>query len=693
MAQAANQELVDLFQDFYRRYFNEEVSELAREYPRESKSLDLDWGDLYQMNPDLADDYIEHPDQLQEVAEEALRLYDLSVDISLGQAHVRVYNVSRTTEIGEIDSQNINRLVSITGTVDVAHPKKSSAKRAVFVCQRCGAETEIPQYGNPSSELKEPNQCVSCERQGPFDLEPDRTEWVDKQKFKIRESPTGDKDGKDIESIVAFAEDDIAGTVDPGDQVTIVGVVRKKEPGEHTSASISDKYIEVSSIKSADPLEEIEISPEEEQQITELAGSKDIYDKLVSSLAPSVQGYQEQKLALLLQLFGGVDKELPDGATIRGDIHVFLIGDPGSAKTRLLQATTKIAPKALRTNGTRTTSAGLTAAATRTSSGTSAWELEAGPAVLADEGHLAVDDLDHMPEDVQANLHEPMEEQTVSVSKGDANEVLSARTSITAAANPKYGRFDQYEPIGEQIELAPALMSRFDLIFTHTDEVDAESDSKVASHILDVNHVGELRSRNTTEASDESDELLEIAEPEIEIPLLRKYIAHARRNCFPELTPDAKEAIEAFYVDLRSNGADEDAPVPVSARKVEAVVRLAEASARMRLSNTVDQEDADRVIGLVRSALQDIGVDPETGGFDADVIETGSSEEQRERVKIVLGIIQELESHYDEGAPIEEVLDLSEENGLPAEKAEHEIDKMKEQGDLYQPNKGHLRSI
>ncbi|MDH5020384.1 minichromosome maintenance protein MCM [Halobacterium rubrum] len=693
MAQAANQELVDLFEDFYRRYYSQEVSKLAREYPRESKSLLIDWRDLYQMDPDLADDYINHPDQIQEAAEEALRLYDLPVDVSLGQAHVRVCNMSRTAKIGEIDSEKINKLVSITGTVDVAYPTESSVERAVFVCQRCGAATEIPQANDKDSDIQKPYQCESCERQGPFKLDKDRSEWVDEQKFKIRESPTGDKDGKDIESIVAFAEDDIAGTVDPGNQVTIVGVVRKKEPGEHTSASISDKYIEVSSIEPADPLEEIEISSEEEQQITGLADSKDIYEKLVSSLAPSVQGYREQKLALLLQLFGGVDKELPDGATIRGDIHVFLIGDPGSAKTRLLQATTKIAPKALRTNGTRTTSAGLTAAATRTSSGTSAWELEAGPAVLADEGHLAVDDLDHMPEDVQANLHEPMEEQTVSVSKGDANEVLSARTSITAAANPKYGRFDQYEPIGEQIELAPALMSRFDLIFTHTDEVDAESDSKVASHILDVNHVGELRSRNTTEASEESDELLETAEPEIEIPLLRKYIAHARRNCFPELTPDAKEAIEAFYVDLRSNGADEDAPVPVSARKVEAVVRLAEASARMRLSNTVDQEDADRVIGLVRSALQDIGVDPETGDFNADTIERGVSTEKREEVLNLKDLIKRIEDENSDGAPIDEVVRRAKANGISEETARADIEKLRNKGELYEPREDVFRSI
>src|SRR6056297_2409120 len=221
MAQAANQELVDRFEEFYRRYYSDDVAELARKYPRESKSLELDWRDLYQMDPDLADDYINHPDQLQEAAEEALRLYDLPVDVSLGRAHVRVHNVSETVPMEDIDSGTINTLVSVTGTVDTAHSTQSIVERAVFVCQRCGMETEVPQPGHTDGDLQQPYQCESCERQGPFKLDSDRSEWVDQQKFKLRESPIGDKNGKDIESILAFAEDDIAGAVDPGDQITV----------------------------------------------------------------------------------------------------------------------------------------------------------------------------------------------------------------------------------------------------------------------------------------------------------------------------------------------------------------------------------------------------------------------------------------------------------------------------------------
>ncbi|MFB6270700.1 MAG: cell division protein, partial [Halobacterium sp.] len=240
--------------------------------------------------------------------------------------------------------------------------------------------------------------------------------------------------------------------------------------------------------------------------------------------------------------------------------------------------------------------------------------------------------------------------------------------------------------------------SRFDLIFTVTDEPDPEEDAQLAQHILQTNYAGELNTQmeqlpNSNHTEAEVDAETGTVAPAIEADLLRKYIAYARRNCYPTMTDEAKAAIEQFYVDLRAEGQGEDSPVPVTARQLEALVRLAEASARVRLSDTVEQEDADRVIEIVRSCLQDIGVDPETGEYDADVVETGRSKTQRDRVKNVKAIIKEIEDEFDEGAPVEEVLDRAEEVGMDAEKARHEIDKLKEKGELYQPNKDHLRSI
>ena len=287
---------------------------------------------------------------------------------------------------------------------------------------------------------------------------------------------------------------------------------------------------------------------------------------------------------------------------------------------------------------------------------------------------------------------------SISISKAGINATLKSRCSLLGAANPKYGRFDQYEPIGEQIDLEPALISRFDLIFTVTDQPDAEKDADLAEHIINTNYAGELHTHreNTTTSNvsaEEVESVTESVEPEIDAELLRKYVAHAKRNCYPMMTEEAKDAIRDFYVDLRAKGQDEDAPVPVTARKLEALVRLAEASARMRLSDTVEHEDAERVIEIVRSCLQDIGVDPETGEFDADVVETGQSKTQRDRIKNIKALISEIEAEYDEGAPIDTILDRAEEMGMERSQAEHEIEKLRRQGDVYEPTTDHLRTV
>jgi replicative DNA helicase Mcm len=402
---------------------------------------------------------------------------------------------------------------------------------------------------------------------------------------------------------------------------------------------------------------------------------------------------------MMLQLFSGVTKHLPDDSRIRGDLHMLLIGDPGTGKSQMISYVQNIAPRSVYTSGKGSSAAGLTAAAVRDDFGDGQqWTLEAGALVLADNGVAAVDELDKMADDDRSAMHEALEQQKISISKAGINATLKARCSLLGAANPKYGRFDQYEPIGEQIDLEPALISRFDLIFTVTDSPDPDEDAALAEHILQTNYAGELNTQNQQLANanyteeEIASQTNEVA-PAIEPELLRKYIAYARRTCFPTMTAEAKQSIEDFYVDLRSKGADEDAPVPVTARQLEAIVRLAEASARLRLSDTVEQEDADRVISIVQSCLQDIGVDPETGEFDADVVETGQSKTQRDRVKNVKSLIGEIEDEFDEGAPVEEVLDRAEEIGMDAEKAEHEIEKLKEKGELYQPNKDHLRSI
>ena len=276
-----------------------------------------------------------------------------------------------------------------------------------------------------------------------------------------------------------------------------------------------------------------------------------------------------------------------------------------------------------------------------------------------------------------------------------ADTSVEKTPGIIATSTPHYGRFDPYESIGEQIDLEPAVFSQFDLIFTARDKPDKEHDAYLADHILKSNYAGELNTQhekyaNTDLGDEEIATVTEEVEPAIEPELFREYITYAKQNYVPSMSEAARERIKQFYVNLRARDTDEDAPAPITARKLEALVRLAEASARVRLSDTVTKADTERVVELVRSCLQDIGVDPETAEFDADVVEKGTSKTQRDRIKNVKTLIEDMEAKYEEGAPPDEVLSRAREAGIDRSKAEQEIENLKKKGEVYR-HEGRLR--
>ena len=1226
MARADDTELIDNFEEFYRSYYRNDIGELAQQYPTEQKSLYVNWQDLYRFDPDLADDFRTKPKQLKEYAEEALRLYDLPVDVSLGQAHVRVENLPESTDIREIRADHRGALISVRGIVRKATDVRPKITNAAFECQRCGTLTRIPQS---DGDFQEPHECQGCERQGPFRVNFDQSEFIDAQKLRVQESPEGLRGGETPQSIDVNIEDDITGEVTAGDHVEVTGILKLDQQGNDREKSpMFDVYMEGLAVSIEDEqFEEMDIDDEDKKKIVELSNESDIYDQMVGAIAPSIYGYEIEKRALIFQLFSGVTKHLPDESRTRGDIHVLLVGDPGTGKcvkgntkitlgdgrrkeiksvveanlddptsvddgvydtvdlsvpsltddggirertatkvwkreapeqmyrirtksgrtvevtpshplfvqsdgrpapreaddlregefvaipeqietdsetsldikyrrskannavrvalpeqwtpwlarlvgyiiaegqatlnddntaevtvtneddeilndvtrayeklglpstrrdvrgetdaeeivctarefvsflqnlepailkesaaqkvpeavlqadentqraflkayvdsegyvstnerevsvasmsrqllddvrsvllsigvhaslemrqngsyrlriggsdfesyvqqvgfvtegkasaarafngvaqntntdvipniddtlrqlreqlaltqfdcglprttyqhyergdrnpsrdsltrivgafedrlewlreqrdnirdgnwddiegvrselgisqraladnmevtqtaisyyerngvapdgggaaeaapvvldriekglaaeqkiqqlrhltendirwdriesieavnpdyewvydlevagshsyltegivshnSALLQYIDNIAPRSVFTSGKGASSAGLTAAAVRDDFGDGQqWTLEAGALVLADQGIAAVDELDKMASDDQSAMHQALEQQSISISKAGINATLKSRCSLLGAANPMYGRFDQYEPIGEQIDLEPPLISRFDLIFTVTDQPDEEKDANLAEHILQTNYAGELHTHRTeTTSSNYTEEEVETVTdevaPTIEPDFLRKYVAYAKRTCYPTMTEDAKDEIQEFYVNLRAEGSDEDAPVPVTARKLEALVRLAEASARIRLSDEVAKADAKRAVEIARYSLKEIGMDPETGEYDADMIETGTSKSQRDRIKDLLSLIQDIEEEYDDGAPVDVVIERAEEGGMEASKAEHEIDQLKQKGEVYEPQTDHLRT-
>jgi replicative DNA helicase Mcm len=437
--------------------------------------------------------------------------------------------------------------------------------------------------------------------------------------------------------------------------------------------------------------EEIDIKAEDERLIRELASDPLIYEKVRRSIAPSIYGYEEVKEALGLQLFSGVSKGLPDGTRIRGDIHILLVGDPGIAKSQLLRYISKLSPRGIYTSGKSSTSAGLTATAVKDELGDGRWTIEAGALVLADKGIACIDEMDKMRSEDRSALHEAMEQQTISVAKAGVMATLKSRCALLAAANPKFGRFDKFEGIAQQINLSPALMSRFDLIFVLTDEPSDARDSMIAHHIGQTTYAGEIASRGDR-SREELEAVMEVIRPAIEPELLRKYIAYARKNVFPVLTPEARGRLEGYYVSLRKQGQDSNKPVPVTARQLEALFRLSESSARLRLSDEITGGDAERVIRIVDSCLQQVGIDPETGLLDADVLAVGISKSTRDKTRLMIDLVREIASEHQGPAPVEAVLERAETKlGIERHKAEEIIKRLRTNGEIFEPRAGFLK--
>ncbi len=374
---------------------------------------------------------------------------------------------------------------------------------------------------------------------------------------------------------------------------------------------------------------------------------------------------------------------------------MLLVGDPGVAKSQLLNYQVKLAPRGLYTGGKSSTSAGLTAAAVRDEFGEGRWTLEAGALVLADKGIAAVDEIDKMKKEDRDALHEAMEQQTVSIAKAGIMARLNSRCALLAAANPIGGRFDRYEPISKQINMPPTLLSRFDLIYTMMDRPNEEMDTKTAKHIIETHYAGEIlaRVKNTGKVEEGEKEhfgeAMQMMEPAVQGDLLRKYVAWSKRNVFPVMSDEARKKFLEFYIGLRRQGYDdEEEPVPVTARQLEALIRLGEAKARTRLGDKITVEDAESVIEVVNYCLKHVFTDPETDKLDVDWINAGTTKTRRDRARSIKAIITEMEAEHGDEVPIEDVLDIAEEEGMDRDKAEEVIEAMKRDGLLFSRGSG-----
>ena len=649
--------------DKYRRL----ITEAGNAYP-ETKSVEVDFSDLDESNSDLAEYVLKHPQHAIGIVEEAV-LKILPPDIQ-NPLHVRFYNLPPLYKlsINHIRDEDVGKLAEISGIVTKASQPLTRYVEATFRCGRCGYDNIVPQG---DYFLKEPIVCEGCNRgpnQTSYDLIEDMSKRVDYQELQIQSTPE-DSEGAIInQSLKVFAESDLAGELQPGDRCTITGAIFTipRIRGK-SKTTIHEFYLAANHIIKHDTTYmDIEITQEDEIGILKLSKDPDIYSKLVESIAPSIHGNETIKLALVLQQFGGIRRTMTDGSNLRGDIHILLIGDPGTAKSQLLRIISQVAPRAILASGQATTKAGLTAAAVKDEGGR--WTFEAGALPLADGGMACVDELDKMNSSDRSAMHEAMEQQEISIHKAGLNLTLYTRCPILAAANPRHGRFDENDSFAAQVNLPPTLLTRFDLIFPFVDAPNKTEDEAIVDQLIKDFELG----GNTVPISSDT---------------IKKYIAYAKEHCTPDLTEEAKHKLREFYIKLRYESRD---VIQITPRQFLALLRLAAASAKVRLSEKIELEDAERAIRIYAHAISKIAF--EDGFFNIDYIETGKHKPMHTIIPKIRSAIQKTAHNSVDGSFSlnELMLNL---NNISRKIVEDALTKFTEDGELYEHHTGRYKLV
>ena len=653
------------FEEFFATSYKDDVFKILEKYPDE-RSLTVNYQSLEMFDPELADLLIETPEDVIQAAQIAIKNIDPLVKDA--DINIRFEHLTNNIPLKDLLSKYIGTFVSADGIVRKTDEIRPRIETGVFECRGCMRLHEVEQTS--SNTILEPSLCSECGGRS-FRLLQEESKYIDTQTARMQEPLENLSGGTEPKQMLMILEDDLVDELNPGDKVRITGTLKTFR--EERSGKFKN-YIYVNHIEPLEQeFEELQLSEEDEEKIIELSKDPNIYDKIIKSTAPSIRGYRDVKEAIALQLFGGAAKQLEDETKLRGDIHILIVGDPGIGKSQILKYVSRLAPRSIYTSGKGTSGAGLTAAAVRDELG--GWSLEAGALVLGDQGNVCVDELDKMRSEDRSALHEALEQQTVSIAKAGIMATLNSRCSVLAAANPKFGRFDRYKVLAEQIDLPAPIISRFDLIFVIEDKPSREGDSKLADHIL------KIHKENTVDY-------------EIEPELLRKYIAYARKNINPQLTDEANEILREFYVNTRNSNPEEQGAVPITARQLEAIIRLSEASAKIKLKEYVEKEDAEKAVRLQMACLKEVGVDPETGEIDADIVSGGTPKSDRDKIQRVTDEIKLLEEEFGGDAPLNVLLsNMSEKYGVSEDKTEQIVRNLVAKGVIYQPTTGYFRHV
>jgi replicative DNA helicase Mcm len=662
---------IRVLKEFFEKNYYNLLHEKARKGER---VIIVDFRLMAKFNPEIADLLLDEPEDVLKACEIAIEQFDLP-----GEAKtfaIRVSDLPKTQRVllRDIRSKHLGKLLCFEGAVRQKSDVRPKVTSARFECPSCGNIIPILQI---DSQFKEPTKC-GCGRKGKFRLV--SKELIDAQHLKLEEL------GEDLEGsgqpkrINVFLKNDLVSPMSekitsPGSSIRLAGIIKEVPVILRTGSksTVFDLLIEGNYIE---PIQEdytdIKITKKDIDEIKRISKDPELHKKMIASVAPSIYGHDRIKEALILQLMGGVRKIREDGVTTRGDIHILLVGDPGSGKSQLIRRIQHVAPKSKYVAGKGASGAGLTASVVKDEF-LSGWALEAGVLVLANKGMACIDELDKMTVDDTSAMHEALEQQTVTISKANIQATLKAETSVLAAANPKLGRFDPYSTIAEQITLPVTLINRFDLIFPVKDLPDEKKDEMLASFVLRLH-----QQRDVEEAPIHTD-------------VLRKYVAYVRQNVFPTLTDSAVEEIKKYYLQMRHSGNSKS--VPITARQLEGLIRISEANARMTLSEKITRTHAKRAVDLVHFCLKTIAFDQETGLFDVDRIATDTPASQRNKILLIKEIINDLENKVGKTIEQKDVEQIAKEKGLNDDEIKEALDKLQRSGDIFEPKRGFIQKI
>eukprot|EP00871_Galdieria_phlegrea_P000560 jgi/Galph1/1504/GphlegSOOS_G192.1 len=650
--------------------------------------INIDLQHILKFDPDLYYYIIAYPTELIAIFDQAIQeLYkemfpqeedatDSAIDSPFqlcfhgNKLITRMYNLKDTEihSMREIDPCHIHQMIGVRGMVVRCSSVIPNLNRAFYRCNNCFESIIVDVY---RGKIEEPTHCDKCRTRNSFMLIHNRSVFSDKQMIRVQETPESVPQGETPATMTLITYDSLVDSVRPGDQVEVTGILRavsvRLNPKQRNIRAVFRTYLDAVHIlkkkegRLSKPVDSMEVTSDyypigvdtqenalyfhEKESIRriiqQISQDPQLYDLLSRSIAPSIWGLHDLKKGLLLQLFGGTSKNFSakGGGHFRSDIHILLVGDPGTSKSLFLQ----IAPRGLYTSGRGSSAVGLTAYVTRDPDSND-MVLESGALVLSDRGICCIDEFDKMTESTRTILHEAMEQQTVSIAKAGIICSLNARTSILAAANPIESKYNPKLSVVDNIQLPPTLLSRFDLIYLILDKSNPEEDRKLG------NHIASLFSSESSVVYSDDDPLPQeriftsgtggdSTQSYLDTAILTCYISYAREKIHPKLSDEAVASLTKGYVEMRKIGSLSRQwsqggvkTITATPRQLESLIRLSEAHARMRLCERVEQQDVDEAIRLVQVAIQQSAIDPVTGTIDMDLITTGKSATRRSRV-------------------------------------------------------------